>query len=83
MCDGSLIHVAEVDHRRDLIDHMIRQGCPSKILAPKSEMVQMMKRERIGRSFQDYAVAAQNLWDKDPGAWTGRESRESVHIPAQ
>eukprot|EP00913_Durusdinium_trenchii_P029322 g27489.t1 len=65
-----------VDHRRDLIDHMIRQGCPSKILAPKSEMVQMMKRERIGRSFQDYAVAAQNLWDKDPGAWTGE-------IPAQ
>ena len=20
---------------------------------------------------KDYAVAAQNLWDKDPGAWTG------------
>ena len=25
---------------------------------------------------KDYAVAAQNLWDKDPGAWTGE-------IPAQ
>ena len=20
---------------------------------------------------KDYSVAAQNLWDKDPGAWTG------------
>ena len=29
---------------------------------------------------KDYAVAAQNLWDKDPGAWTGTSALEDDRL---